>query len=133
MSYLLDTDRVVDALLGRPEMGVLMPELRRRGLSMSVITYMEIMEGIAGEQDSASALRAFRAFLRRTRMLIVSRAIARRAAEIRFDLRRQKRPIDHRALDILIAATAIEHDLILVTRNTRDYEDISGLQLHQAV
>ena len=71
------------------------------------------------------------AFLRRTRILVVSRPIADRAATIRFELRRQKRPIDHRLLDLIVAATALEHGLILVTCNTRDYADISGLRLYQ--
>jgi tRNA(fMet)-specific endonuclease VapC len=69
-------------------------------------------------------------FPRGTRVLIVSRSIAKRAATIRIDLRRQKRQVNERALDILIAATAIEHNLILVTRNNRDYADIQGLKLH---
>ena len=69
--------------------------------------------------------------LRRIRILVVSRPIAERAATIRLDLRRQKRLVNDRALDILIAATAMEHRLILVTRNVRDYSDIPGLQLHQ--
>ena len=33
-------------------------------------------------------------------------------------------------MDILIAATAIEHGLTLVTGNTRDYEDIPNLRLY---
>jgi predicted nucleic acid-binding protein len=30
----------------------------------------------------------------------------------------------------MIAATAIEHDLVLVTRNRADYADIPGLVIH---
>jgi predicted nucleic acid-binding protein len=41
-----------------------------------------------------------------------------------------KRPT-RRGFDLLIAATAIEHGLTLVTRNVRDYADIRGLQLYQ--
>ncbi len=31
--------------------------------------------------------------------------------------------------DLFLAATALEHNLTLVTRNTRDFADIPGLQL----
>jgi len=32
-------------------------------------------------------------------------------------------------LDSLLAATALAHDMVLVTRNTRDFTDISGLKV----
>jgi predicted nucleic acid-binding protein len=32
--------------------------------------------------------------------------------------------------DVLIAATALEHQLALVTANTRHFQAIEGLQLH---
>jgi predicted nucleic acid-binding protein len=35
-----------------------------------------------------------------------------------------------RALDLLIAAPALEHQLTLVTRNLGDYNDIPGLDLY---
>ena len=41
--------------------------------------------------------------------------------------------MNHRAMDLLIAATALEHDLVLVTRNTRHYADVADLRLHQPV
>lgn len=30
-------------------------------------------------------------------------------------------------LDLLVAATAVRHDLVLVTRNLRDFADLPGL------
>jgi len=51
------------------------------------------------------------------------------AATIRQQLRAAKAPVRDRALDILIAATVIEHDLILVTRNIRHFRNIQGLQI----
>lgn len=42
-------------------------------------------------------------------------------------LRRMGRTVDD--FDVLIGSTAIVHDLILVTRNTRHFADMNGLKL----
>ena len=57
---------------------------------------------------------------------------ARRCAQLREALRRQGKRPDRRAYDLLIAATAIESDLTLVTRNVADFRDIEDLKLHTA-
>jgi predicted nucleic acid-binding protein len=36
-------------------------------------------------------------------------------------------------LDLFIAATALEHDLILLSRNRRHFDRISGLNIHPTV
>jgi predicted nucleic acid-binding protein len=56
--------------------------------------------------------------------------VARRCAELREELRAERKRFRARALDLMIAATAIEHGLTLVTRNTDDYADIGGLDLY---
>ena len=42
-------------------------------------------------------------------------------------LRRMGRPVDD--FDLLIGATAIVHELTLVTRNTRHFADMNGIKL----
>lgn len=128
MTHLIDTDVVISHLYGRIDPSVL-PELRRGGIAISVLTLMEIAEGIEGGRTPRRARQGFRRFLRGTRVLVVSRAIGERAAAVRLDLRRQRRQVNERVIDILIASTALEHDLTLVTRNIRDYQDIPGLRL----
>jgi len=54
--------------------------------------------------------------------LPVDRAVAERAGRIR-------RTSRIRLPDALIAATAIEHRLTLVTRNARDFDEVKGLRL----
>ena len=49
------------------------------------------------------------------------------AGRIRADLRVQGTPIG--ANDLLIAATALAHDAVLVTHNTREFARVSGLRL----
>jgi predicted nucleic acid-binding protein len=90
---------------------------------------MEVYEGI----EAGSALReneqAFRHVLRSVKVLPMNRSVARRAAQIRVQLRAQGRLPRSRALDIVIAATAIRHNFILVTRNLDDYRRIPDLKL----
>jgi len=130
MSSLIDSDIVVDYLFADHGTSDLLLDLRRSGIAISAITYMEVAEGIPVGSDPRGAARGWRTFLRGTRILVVGRAVAERAALLRADLRRRRRPIDGRALDLLIAATALEHKLVLATRNRRDYEDIPALQLY---
>ena len=127
MSYLLDTDFVIDFLHGRTEAVALVRRLRPRGLSVSTITIMEIIEGIEGGRTPQRARRGFRAFMRKTRVLVVSRSVAERSAAVRLDLRRRNRQVNERTLDIMIASTAIEHGLTLVTRNRSHFVDINDL------
>jgi predicted nucleic acid-binding protein len=86
-------------------------ERRLRSLDPSVLTTLE------------NNIRAFP-------LLGVSKDVARRCAGIRHDLRSQGKRVRPRALDLLIAATALEHGLTLVTSNTGDYSDIPGLRLY---
>jgi len=65
-------------------------------------------------------------FLEAAPMIGIDPVIAETAADVRIELRRQQRHMLHRALDILIAATAIDRKRILVIRN---YEDIPGLEI----
>jgi tRNA(fMet)-specific endonuclease VapC len=51
-------------------------------------------------------------------------------ARTRADLRRSGQLIAD--LDLLIAATALHHDLTLLTRNVRHFARIPGLRLYQS-
>lgn len=125
--YLLDNDWMIDYLAGRPDAQRVIDGLRPSGIAISVITYLEVAEGIQGSRDRRQAEDAFRAFLRSIEVLVVTTEIAQRTAALRFDLRRRRRPITGRAIDLLIAATALELSLGLVSRNSRDDDDAPGL------
>lgn len=131
MSSLLDTDFLIDYLTGQQRAQELFPALLSRGVAISIITYPEIYEGIYGSRNPREAEVGFTTLLKGVSVYPISRSVAKRNAEVRRDLRAAGRPITHRALDLLIAATALVHGLDLATRNTRDYDDIPGLTLHQ--
>jgi predicted nucleic acid-binding protein len=125
--YLIDTDWVIEFLVGRPDAGRLFSQLLPAGAAISIITYMETVEGIRGSRDPVTSWIAFRGLMQAIDLLGMTEAVAERAADIRLNLRQQKRQVHERALDIIVAATALEHGLTLITGNTRHYQDIPGL------
>jgi toxin FitB len=62
------------------------------------------------------------------RILLVDRSVAARWASLVAQGIRTGRPLP--TVDSLIAATALTHDLTIVTRNTRDFEGIGAATLN---
>jgi tRNA(fMet)-specific endonuclease VapC len=60
-------------------------------------------------------------------LLPVGHEVARKFGQIRAALLDQGRPTP--TFDLLIACTALVHDLTLVTHNTQDFAQIPGLRL----
>jgi tRNA(fMet)-specific endonuclease VapC len=89
MSYLVDSDWVADWLKGRPPAIDLLNRLAPDGLAISLISYGELYEGIYYGQSPRRYEQVFRQFLRPVRVLPLNRAIMRRFAVIRGQLRRQ--------------------------------------------
>ncbi|MGH9101816.1 MAG: PIN domain-containing protein [Acidimicrobiales bacterium] len=110
---LVDTDIFVDHLRRAVE---LLPGRHR--LHYSVITRAELFAGSSGSQLAARLLAP-------SREIPVDRAIAERAGRIR---RVGGPPL---LPDALIAATALEHALDLVTRNREHFTAARGLRLRK--
>ncbi len=108
---LLDTDVFVDHLRGARRL-----RPGRHRLHYSVVTRCELFAGRGADED------VLRLLLAPFRELPVDRGIAERAGRIR-------REAGVRTPDALIAATALQHRLTLVTRNLRDFQPVRGLRL----
>ncbi len=131
MKYLIDTDVLIDYLAGDPTtVALLQITLGPSGIAISVITYAEVYIGILRSSARRQAEAGFRQFVRSVPVLDLSKTVAKQNAAIRVDLLQRGRTTRQRALDLLIAATALSHGLTLVTRNKADYQDISGLALY---
>ncbi|MEX1254091.1 MAG: type II toxin-antitoxin system VapC family toxin [Dehalococcoidia bacterium] len=131
MRYLVDSDWVIDYLEGEPDALQLLLNLADEGIAISIVTYMEVYQGVARNPRRQDAEEELSRFLENVPVLPISLSIARRCAELRETLRAQQKQVQRRALDLLIAATALEHSLTVVTRNLQDYSDVPTLLMHQ--
>lgn len=128
MTYLTDATFVIDALRGQPYAAQLVPTLLADGLALSIITHMELWDGVYGNPDRQVAERRLREFLRPITLLPFSPRVSQRTAQLRRELRRRGRPLQQRALDILISGTALHYGLTMVTSDA-DFDDIPGLTI----
>jgi predicted nucleic acid-binding protein len=131
MPYLIDSHVVIDHLADVPEASELLARLAADGIAISIITYMEAFQGVARSPHPEEAQVNFRALAKNIPILPLSLAVAERCAPLRETLRTQNKRVNSRALDLIIAATALEYDLTLVTENLKDFDDIPDLTLSQ--
>jgi len=131
MRYLIDTNVLIPYFAGDPHAINLLRQLIPDGIAVSILSYLEAYQGAIERPDPHAAKRQFNAFFRGISVLPVSPAVARRCAEIRSLLKSQGRNPRKRAFDLVIAATALEHGLEVVTHNMRDFQDIPDLIRYQ--
>ena len=95
---------------------------------ISVVAYMELAQGCRDKAELARLKKGLAA--RHTEVLPLTLAISQRAAELIDAL-----ALSHsmRLADALIGATALEHDLTLLTANTKHFSAVEGLQVETFV
>lgn len=128
MRSLVDTDVVIDALTRAQNATALLDSLSDDGLAISIVSVGELYDGTNRSADPAAAVGDIHAFLAGYTVLNLSDPIVREFGRLRALLRRQGRLIPD--LDLLIAATALVHDLTLVTRNRRHFARVPALRLY---
>ena len=129
--YLLDTTPLTAYLHARP--GVLAlarPWIRRREAATSILVYGEVLEHLHSFPDLPRRHAELRRLLRAIVPIFISPTVMDRYADLRRRLRPPHGPGLIGDLDTLIAATAITHDLVLVTTDG-DFERVPGLRLMQ--
>jgi tRNA(fMet)-specific endonuclease VapC len=128
VKYLVDSDWLIDVLIGIPEAVTTLEHLDPSGLAISIVSVGEVYEGAYRSADPSARLGRCREFLAPFPVLSLTDRIMERFAWVRAALRQQGNLIPD--LDLLIAVTAIEHDLTLLTRNRRHFERIPGQKLY---
>lgn len=126
--YLIDTDVIIDDLKDYTPAKRLLYDLASTGLAISLISYGELYEGVHYARDSELALRGLRTFMVGKELLPLTTATMEQFAITRGLLsRHQRQQIGD--MDLLIAATAIHHNLTLLTRNRRHFGLVPDLKL----
>jgi tRNA(fMet)-specific endonuclease VapC len=125
--YLLHTDTVVDLLRGRPATVEVLQSLAPARGAISVVSIGDLVHAARLSSDAAESELRISTFLDQVAVHPVDRDVAWTHGQIRSRiLREEHRVIDD--FDLILAATAIVHDLTLLTRHERWFEAVVGLR-----
>lgn len=129
MKYLLDTCTISYFLKGNDNIINHLKPLSPSDLAVSVITILEIDYGfkLKTSKELIQLHLKWLSFLDALTVLEFNNKTALIASDIRAFLKLSGNPIG--AYDILIGATALEHELICVTNNLSEFERIKELKL----
>lgn len=128
MSHLLDTDTCIHFMRHRPpKMIEHIESLPAGALAISAITHSELWHGVTCSARPARNLAWLEDFLLPLRVIAYDESCSALYARHRMATEKRGTPIG--AHDLLMAAQALRHDLILVTNNTREFARIAGLRL----
>ena len=119
ISHVLDSNMLILHLAGSEKLSFASGDV-----AVSTLTTFEVLRlpGMSSNEDIA-----MRELLLLCRQVSVSPAIAEQAALLARTQPKQ------RPIDLLIAATALELDVPLVTKNRRHFKDIPGLEVVESL
>lgn len=128
MPYLLDTCTLSDYLKGdRPTLLRLKRE-KPFDIYVSAVTRFEIEYGLQLKPSLVKKIAPqLEAIYQKIKTLDFSSSEATTTAKIRKELKKIGKPIGF--YDLLIAGTAMTHELILVTSNTEEFSRVKGLKI----
>jgi tRNA(fMet)-specific endonuclease VapC len=127
LTYLLDTSTCVFALRGHAGTAGRLSAVPRADIAVSVMTVAELQVGVRKSRVTEVLRIELDAFLAPIRILPFDAPAADHYVEARCALEAAGRPIGER--DLIIAATALAHDLTVVTNNTREFRRVPGLRV----
>ena len=128
MTYILDTDWIINLLAGRKNAEEKIQQLDPQEIVISLITVAEIYESAFNYANPEAHIQTFRLFLNHFQLFNLNLSIMEKFVEIRAHLRRRGQIISD--FDILLGATALHHDLIVLTSNKKHFERIPDLKIY---
>jgi tRNA(fMet)-specific endonuclease VapC len=123
---MVDTNTASGLLKGQPSIVAHLQAAAPERICLSVVTEAELRYGVARRPEARKLRAAVEEFLAAVDVLPWTGATARRYATLRAELERRGRPLG--ALDLMIAAHAVERDALLVT-NDRAFGSVPGLRV----
>ena len=130
-SFLVDTDWVIDHFNGVQAVTRRLQALRTQGLALSIISVAELWEGVHFSKDPTRSEAMLTEFLSGVVILGIDEEICRRFGQLRGSLRSAGKLVGD--FDLLVAASALRHDLTLLTNNRRHFERVEGLRIEGAL
>lgn len=125
--YLLDTDTVIYSLKGHPTVKINLERHRQAVLKISIVTLMELYYGAYKSQKVTSNIGKIKSIEEAIEIIPLGRESAEVFAMLKANLEKSGTPLDD--FDLILAACALVHDLVLVTNNMKHFERVEGLRL----
>ncbi|MFN0189004.1 MAG: type II toxin-antitoxin system VapC family toxin [Bacteroidia bacterium] len=124
--YLLDTNICVYFLKGQFDLDKRIEKAEIQNCYISEITIAELKFGAENSEHKEKNRKTIDEFVSKFTIIPVYSSLDIYARE-KARLRKKGQPLDD--FDLLIGATAISNNLILVTRNVTDFERLEGISL----
>ena len=129
-AFLIDTDWIIDHFNGIVDRTRRLQELQPQGLAVSIISIAELWEGVHFSRDPAHSRAQLGKFLEGVIVLGLDEETCSRFGQLRGELRNRDEVMGD--FDLLIAATALVHNLTLLTNNRRHFHKIQDLRIESA-
>lgn len=129
-SFLIDTDWVIDHFNSIPQVTRHLKEVEPQGLGLSVISVAELWEGVYFSRDPERSQVMLEVFLSGVVTLGLDDEVCKRFGQLRGSLRKLGKTVGD--FDLLIAATALQYNLTLLTNNRKHFKVIAGLRIESA-
>jgi tRNA(fMet)-specific endonuclease VapC len=128
MNYLLDTNICIYIIKKKPPVVLKRVESKQPGqIAISTITLAELEYGIVRSRYPDRNRVALLEFLLPLTILDFDQAASAEYGHIRLSLESKGRPIG--PMDLLLAAQASSHGLVLVTNNEKEFKRVEGLRI----
>ena len=125
--YLLDTNTIIYFFKGMGNISKNLFNISPKDVFIPSIVVYELEVGIAKSNDSQKREEQLKKLLSQINIIDFAQKEAIESAKIRADLEKKGTPIG--SIDVLIAGCAKANNLILVTRNMKEFQRVENLNI----
>lgn len=125
--YLLDTNTIIYFFKGMGNISKNLFNISPKDIFIPSIVVYELEVGIAKSNDSQKRQEQLKRLLSQINIMDFTQKEAVQGAKIRADLEKKGTPIG--SIDVLIAGCAKANNLVLVSRNTKEFQRVENLQI----
>ncbi len=125
--YLIDTDTIIYCLKGNEAIRKRLKLHLNYPIKISVITLMELYYGAYKSQKIENNLAKIKTLETWLEVLPANQEIVEIFGMLKSKLEKTGKAIDD--FDLILASTALSHNLIIVTNNTKHFQRIEGLKI----